>query len=572
VIAAGSSQQARRRRSRRWLAGLALPACLLASHTDQAHARVTVQQTARAAVTVRGMLSAASRSGRLTVDERYGYRRSLRRALKVMRRLDETGETGRRDELGGQVVMLATLAARGALSADRMRPLFRQLDANRVWFSTRDAPRPVARVSVPGDPLVYAYYPGHGLQLQPLFNWTKVNAYWFAKDYDGMQRLIDRLAEVAVPQRGGWVSWEYAWDYPGSRAPWKSGMAQGVALQALARAWEATGHPADLALARRALPGLGVPLAEGGLLGRSSTGRWWPLYAAHPSLRVLNGDLQTIISLYDYAAITADDTALAWAKDGARAAAAVLPLYDSGAWSLYQGSAEASLVYHDLMTLQLRQLAYRSGNLAFRLYADRFAQYRATPPVIAAMVSPIVFAYPSVADSPHATVSVRAHLDKVSDVTLLVSDERGRIVAMRRLHTQHRGTVRASWNGYTGRAPARPGAYEVWLRATDLAGNRSPRTFVGAALVDRDTKAPAVRALRVKRDGRRILLRWRLTDNASGRVTIKISTGHRSVTLHRVTLTGRKSLALSAGPGPFTAAITLTDESGNRTWRARRGS
>ena len=72
-----------------------------------------------------------------------------------------------------------------------------------------------------------------------------------------MQALIDELAPLAVPQRGGWVSWEYAFDYPGSRAPWLSGMAQGVAIQALARGWEATRNERDLALAKQALPGLG---------------------------------------------------------------------------------------------------------------------------------------------------------------------------------------------------------------------------------------------------------------------------------------------------------------------------
>ena len=55
-------------------------------------------------------------------------------------------------------------------------------------------PASAARVSVGGDPLVYAYYPGHGLQFQPLFNWTKVNGYWFDKDYTGMQQMIDQLA------------------------------------------------------------------------------------------------------------------------------------------------------------------------------------------------------------------------------------------------------------------------------------------------------------------------------------------------------------------------------------------
>ncbi|MDP9256686.1 MAG: hypothetical protein M3Q31_09045 [Actinomycetota bacterium] len=554
---------------RRCLMAAIVLAAMIAAFPDAALARVTVGQSARAAGSVRETLSVVEKSGRLTVDQRYGYRRSLREAMRVMRTLDLPSKARRRDELGSQIVMLATLASRGDLTPSRMRPLFRQLDANRVWFAASGPPKPVARVSVPGDPLVYAYYPGHGLQLQPLFNWTKVNSYWFAKDYAGMQELIDGLGPLAVPQPGGWVSWEYAFDYPGSRAPWLSGMAQGVAIQALARAWQATHDPADLALARQALPGLGRPLADGGLLGRSRSGRWWPLYTAHPSLRVLNGDMQTVISLYDYAAITGDAEALAWAQDGARAAAALLPKYDTGAWSLYQGSSEANLGYHDLMTLQLRQLALRTGSLAFRTYADRFAQYRVTAPVIAARIRAIALAYPSVPDGPHAVVSVPAHLDKVSSLTLLVTDAGGSVVAAHELGTRRRGRVTVLWDGHAGRRPAVPGIYQLWLRATDLAGNLSPRTFVGAADVERDTKPPAVRLLRIGRDHGAVRLRWRMTDNASAHLRIKLSVPGGSVTLHRVPLAGRRTLALPAPGTAFAASITISDESGNHVVRGR---
>jgi hypothetical protein len=554
---------------RRWLAAAVVLAAMLTACPEPALARVTVGQTVQAASSVRTTLAVVEQSGRLTLDQRYGYRRSLREAMRVMRTLDLPSKARRRDELGSQIVMLATLASRGDLTPARMRPLFRQLDANRVWFAASAPPKPVARVSVPGDPLVYAYYPGHGLQLQPLFNWTKVNSYWFAKDYAGMQELIDRLAAVAVPQPGGWVSWEYAFDYPGSRAPWLSGMAQGVAIQALARAWQATHNPEDLALAQQALPGLGRPLADGGLLGRSESGRWWPLYAAHPSLRVLNGDMQTVISLYDYAAITGDAEALAWAQDGAHAAAALLPKYDTGAWSLYQGPREANLGYHDLMTLQLRQLALRTGNLAFRTYADRFAQYRVTAPVIAARIGAIARAYPSVPESPHAVVSVPAHLDKVSSLTLLVTDAGGSIVAAHELGTQRRGRVTVLWDGHVGRRPAVPGIYQLWLRATDLAGNLSPRTFVGAADIERDKEPPAVRLLRIGRDHGYVRLRWRMSDNAAEHLSIKISVPGGSLTLHRVPLAGRRTLALPAPVTAFAASITVSDESGNRVVRGR---
>ena len=550
---------------------VAVLAVMLAAHPEAASARVTVAQTTDAARVVRSTLSAVSRSGRLTADQRYRYRRSLRRAMKLVRRLDETGRARRRDELGSQIVMLATLAGRGALAPKRMGPLFRQLDANRFWFAKSEPPRRSARISVGGDPLVYAFYPGRGLQLQPLFNWTKVNGYWFARDYAGMRALIDRLAPLAVPQRGGWISWEYAFDYPGSRAPWLSGMAQGVAIQALARAWQATHDPEYLALARRALPGLGRPLAQGGLLGRSPGGRWWPLYAEQPSLRVLNGDLQTIISLYDYADITADTRALGWARDGAHAAVALLPKYDTGAWSLYQGSREANLGYHDLMTLQLRQLALRTGNLEFRRYADRFAQYREMAPVIAASIGPTPVIYPTVPDSPRAAATFRARLNKASELSLAVADIRGSIVAERMLGAHRRGAFTVPWDGFAHGRPVAPGIYQLWMSATDLAGNRSPRTFVGTAVVERDTKPPAVRALRIDAFHGQVRLRWRLIDDASAHVDITVSTGHGKLTLHDVPLAGRRTIDLAA-TRELVAGITVIDESGNRTRRTRQVS
>ena len=116
---------------------------------------------------------------------------------------------------------LAVITMRGKLSAGRMPAAFRQLDANRRWFAANPPPAPLARVQLPGDPLVYGYYPGSGLVLQPLFNWTQANQLWFADDGPGMQALIDALTPLAVRERGGWLTWEYLFDYGGGKAPWR---------------------------------------------------------------------------------------------------------------------------------------------------------------------------------------------------------------------------------------------------------------------------------------------------------------------------------------------------------------
>jgi hypothetical protein len=61
-----------------------------------------------------------------------------------------------------------------------------------------------------------------------------------------------------------------------------------------------------------------------------------------------------------------------------------------------------------------------------------------------------------------------------------------------------------------------------------------------------------------------------LHDNASSRFRIVISTAGHSQTLRRVASHGRRTLALAAAGADLTAAITIADESGNRTWRTRR--
>ena len=61
-----------------------------------------------------------------------------------------------------------------------------------------------------------------------------------------------------------------------------------------------------------------------------------------------------------------------------------------------------------------------------------------------------------------------------------------------------------------------------------------------------------------------------MSDNAAGHLTIAISTPGQRVTFRRVPLNGRRTLPVPAAQAGLTGAITITDESGNRTWRTRR--
>ena len=87
-----------------------------------------------------------------------------------------------------------------------------------------------------GSQLVWQYFPGEGLQLHPLANFGKLNALAKSRrnDVDTAQ-LLDELLALGVP-RGGGLAWEYYFDFDGGKPPWVSGLAQGTAVQAIARA------------------------------------------------------------------------------------------------------------------------------------------------------------------------------------------------------------------------------------------------------------------------------------------------------------------------------------------------
>src|SRR5262245_43507652 len=184
------------------------------------------------------------------------------------------------------------------------------------------------------DGVVYRSVSGQGLQFHPLAEAAALNALVAAKATTGAAELADALADRAVPQPDGSVVWEYRFDFASQRPPWTSGMAQAVMAQALARAGR-------LDLARRAY--LAIP----GTLDRElPAGPWIRLYSGN-SVAVLTAQLQSAISLADYAKLAGDDGAAAYASRLLDAAKAMLPRFDTGHWSRYSLGQESDVHYHD---------------------------------------------------------------------------------------------------------------------------------------------------------------------------------------------------------------------------------
>ena len=63
-----------------------------------------------------------------------------------------------------------------------------------------------------------------------------------------MEQLLAELIPLAA-QRGGGLTWEYYFNFDGGKPPWTSAMSQATGLEALSRAYQATGNQYYLSVA-----------------------------------------------------------------------------------------------------------------------------------------------------------------------------------------------------------------------------------------------------------------------------------------------------------------------------------
>jgi hypothetical protein len=340
---------------------------------------------ARTAVTnrerkeVRKAIDRAFRREQLTAADRDRYLESYASALRTLGFLG--GQ--RKAELAYVLGTLGRIARAGRLSADRMRPLFLIVDRNREWWAKAGPPASGARLRFGASRVIFQYYPGHGLQLQPLANFGQANGYWQGRRNEDLRSLVTDLVELRVT-RGGFSTWEYYFDFGGGSPPWISGMAQATAMQALARASQRLADPTLMDIARRAR-GAFEQRTPVGVRAPSGNGAWYALYSFAPRLNVLNGMLQSLIGLDAYASLSGDARAATLFAEGDRVAGAAVRSFDTGAWSLYNrppGSVgkEADLNYHRLNRDFARRLCTVTSAAGYCNAADNFTRYLREPP------------------------------------------------------------------------------------------------------------------------------------------------------------------------------------------------
>jgi D-glucuronyl C5-epimerase C-terminus len=390
-----------------------------------------------------------------TYQARRSYYEDTRRVVRKL-----SGR--RRVELGAVISTLDGIAARGSLTASRLDALWLTLERNRQWWTTAPLPAYGQRVGFEGSELVWQYYPGQGIQLQALANFGKLNGLWQGRIYDDrLSQLLDELLALGVDRAGG-TAWEYYFTFDGGRPPWVSSLAQGTALQALARAAIRLGRQdevwpvanAGLAIFKTAPPaGVRVPSVSG-------SGTHYLQYSYDRHLYILNGFVQSLNGLSDYAKLANDPEGQALFQEGLTAARAEVPEFDTGAWSLYSrgdSTHESDLSYHKLLRDFMRGLCDRTQDPVFCSAREHYDTYLVTKPQLQLLTTRL---------RGGTTGALKFRLSKISRIGVRVTRADGTAVLVRQLGVLGYGRRAIGWS-----VPRRKGIYTVALTAVDLAGN-----------------------------------------------------------------------------------------------------
>lgn len=380
----------------------------------------------------------------------------------------------RRSELDAVLVNTQALAAAGQLIPSRLPVAFLTLERNRQWWTTEPLIGASQRISFPDTEIVWEHYAGQGIQIQWLGTFGEGNGYFTAHENTNLHQLLSEVIPLATDRAGG-IAWEYMFSFDGGAPPWTSALSQGTAIQLLARAYSRYHEAALLTAAQQALGIFQTPPPLGVRVDAAGGAALYAQYSFAPSDRILNGFIQSLVGLYDYTSITKDPLGLALFEAGDAEARALVPHYDTGAWSMYDQHGESTLNYHELLTEFLQHLCERTQkgpplgaavplteDGIYCTTAQRFTADLTTPPVVSLLSSTLLTG---------SRAGVTISLSKISDVKLTVS--RGSHVVWTVAAQVPGGHPKLLW-----KTPATTGAYTVTITATDLAGNTS--TAAGA--------------------------------------------------------------------------------------------
>jgi peptidoglycan hydrolase-like protein with peptidoglycan-binding domain len=312
------------------------------------------------AATARQSIADAEAEGRLSPESAERYTKMLAESLTGLQKLPP----GRVPTLA---LVFRDVAAIPELNEPRALTLFSMLARNTSYLA-ENAPSPDQLDITDADGVVYRFFADHGYQFHPIAEFARLNKLAARKHNAEVDRLAHALVARGILQERALV-WEYYFPF-GGPPNWSSGFAQSIAAQALARSAALLDDEGLEEKARAAYRGIAKNLYL------SLGGGLWVREYGYTDMAILNAQLQSLVSLYDYVKITGDEAARATTDKMALATKTLLPQFDTGCWSRYSlGGSPASLHYHTYHVGLLKQLADITGDPVWGTTASRWQGY-----------------------------------------------------------------------------------------------------------------------------------------------------------------------------------------------------
>lgn len=228
---------------------------------------------------------------------------------------------------------------------------------------------------------------------------TVYGRYLHGGDEADRERFLEVMEGLLKRQdEDGAFRYMFTWEYHLGEEPfepgWVSGLTQGVALSALARAYDLTGDERFREAGDVSLEFMLTPISEGGTLTtledlapELANYVFISEYPHDPVYYTLNGFMYSMVGLYDWADVMAGtpgaDLAARYLECTTKTLELILPLYDVGGFTAYDlaqvmlGAESTNLNphYHAVHIYLLHALDSIEENARFKMFEERWAEY-----------------------------------------------------------------------------------------------------------------------------------------------------------------------------------------------------
>lgn len=231
-----------------------------------------------------------------------------------------------------------------------------------------------------------------GIQRNPVHVSQQAFKYWdeFQNGDEKSRELFLNCADWLVDNavlRDNYTVWEYNFPWPDRNLtpPWISGMAQGLGIQVLVRAYNITGDQKYLKIGDSSLQSFFVEVKDRGVTYKDQeTGGYW--YEEYPNPydskedRVLNGFIFALLGIHEYYERTGDEDAKYLFDKGIIELKNHLSDYDTGEWTYYDHIGNnANIGYHHTHVTQLAQLYEITHDPILEQYHQKWKSYEDNP-------------------------------------------------------------------------------------------------------------------------------------------------------------------------------------------------